>query len=149
MLSKIMKRAHQLAKKMEGDYTARLSIALRQAWKEAKKVKKANTTIRNLYIGGIEGKNVVLIADMKEHQIILEKNGIKTPGTYQLKEILKQRGYKWNKLQKGWELEGGDREAEKKALAKYYIEKDENELRYWYRCGSCGCQTPSNISCQC
>lgn len=38
MLSKIMKRAHQLAKQMEGDYTARLSISLRQAWKEAKEM---------------------------------------------------------------------------------------------------------------
>ena len=35
-LRAIMKRAHELAKGMEGDYRARLSLALRIAWKEAK-----------------------------------------------------------------------------------------------------------------
>lgn len=32
----IMKRAHELAKKMVGDYQARMVLALRQAWFEAK-----------------------------------------------------------------------------------------------------------------
>lgn len=36
----IMKRAHEIAKKLEGHYSARLVIALRQAWKEAKAVKE-------------------------------------------------------------------------------------------------------------
>jgi hypothetical protein len=36
MLANIMKRAHALAKQMVGHYYARLSLALRQAWKEAK-----------------------------------------------------------------------------------------------------------------
>lgn len=40
MLSKIMKRAHELAQQMEGHYAARLSLALREAWKEAKEVKE-------------------------------------------------------------------------------------------------------------
>lgn len=35
-LSMIMKRGHELAKQMTGSYQARLSIALRQAWEEAR-----------------------------------------------------------------------------------------------------------------
>ena len=35
-MKNIMKRAHEMAKKMEGDYRARMALALRQAWKEAK-----------------------------------------------------------------------------------------------------------------
>lgn len=34
--AQIMKRAHEIAKSLEGDYSARMSIALRQAWAEAK-----------------------------------------------------------------------------------------------------------------
>ena len=36
MKRNVMKRAHQIAKNLEGDYRARMSLALRQAWKEAK-----------------------------------------------------------------------------------------------------------------
>ena len=38
MKRNLMKRAHQIAKGLEGDYRARMSMALRQAWKEVKKV---------------------------------------------------------------------------------------------------------------
>ena len=45
----IMKRAHEIAKKMVGDWYARLALALRQAWKEAKTVVKvAVNTYREL-----------------------------------------------------------------------------------------------------
>lgn len=37
-LKKIMKKAHELAKKMVGDYAARLALALRQVWKEVRNV---------------------------------------------------------------------------------------------------------------
>ncbi|MED0737839.1 hypothetical protein [Aneurinibacillus thermoaerophilus] len=37
-LKKVMKKAHELAKKMVGDYAARLALALRQAWKEVRNV---------------------------------------------------------------------------------------------------------------
>lgn len=40
MLRTIMVRAHQLARKMEGDYQARMALALRQAWKEQKEENK-------------------------------------------------------------------------------------------------------------
>ena len=39
MKSNIMKRAHQIAKNLEGDYRARMSLALRQAWKEEREGK--------------------------------------------------------------------------------------------------------------
>ena len=38
ILSKVMKRAHQLAKMMVGDYVARLKLALVAAWKEVKRM---------------------------------------------------------------------------------------------------------------
>lgn len=34
MRRNVMMRAHQIAKNLEGDYRARMSLALRQAWKE-------------------------------------------------------------------------------------------------------------------
>lgn len=40
MLKQIMKRAHELARKFEGDYQARLALALRIAWKEQKEGKE-------------------------------------------------------------------------------------------------------------
>ena len=40
MKAKIMKRAHEFARKMEGDYAARLALALRQAWREARQPKE-------------------------------------------------------------------------------------------------------------
>jgi len=40
MKRNLMKRAHQIAKGLEGDYIARMSLALRQAWKEVKEMKR-------------------------------------------------------------------------------------------------------------
>src|SRR5690606_8442567 len=40
MKRNVMKKAHQIAKTLEGDYRARMSLALRQAWKEAKNMNK-------------------------------------------------------------------------------------------------------------
>ncbi|SEN77879.1 hypothetical protein [Lihuaxuella thermophila] len=45
MKAQIMKRAHQLAKQMIGDYAARLALALRLAWKEAKEMEDQIVTI--------------------------------------------------------------------------------------------------------
>lgn len=52
----VMKRAHELARNMEGDYTARLVISLRQAWKEAKKkkVKEVRLALNHQPSGGKE-----------------------------------------------------------------------------------------------
>jgi len=40
MKRNVMMRAHQIAKGLEGDYRARMSLALRQAWKEVKEMGK-------------------------------------------------------------------------------------------------------------
>lgn len=39
--AQIMKRAHEIARTLEGNYMARMSMALRQAWAEAKAPAKA------------------------------------------------------------------------------------------------------------
>lgn len=44
MKRNIMKRAHELARTIEGDYRARMSLALRQAWKEEKEGNKVENT---------------------------------------------------------------------------------------------------------
>lgn len=44
MMKQIMKRAHEIAKTLEGAYMARMSIALRQAWAEAKAPAKQQFT---------------------------------------------------------------------------------------------------------
>jgi hypothetical protein len=46
MKRNVMKKAHQIAKTLEGDYRARMSIALRQAWREEKKVEKKVIVIK-------------------------------------------------------------------------------------------------------
>ena len=38
MKRNLMMRAHELARNLEGDYRARMSLALRQAWKEEKEM---------------------------------------------------------------------------------------------------------------
>ncbi|MGG3821113.1 hypothetical protein ABEU79_04885 [Geobacillus thermodenitrificans] len=53
-MKQIMKRAHELARMMEGDYVARLALGLRQAWKEAKQPKKAVLEVRRQPSGGKE-----------------------------------------------------------------------------------------------
>jgi len=40
MKRNLMKRAHEIARSLEGDYRARMSLALRQAWKEEKEMGK-------------------------------------------------------------------------------------------------------------
>ena len=51
MMKKIMKRAHEIAKTMAGDYLARMSYALRQAWAEAKAStkKEFNGSVEMIY----------------------------------------------------------------------------------------------------
>ena len=44
----IMARAHEIARTLTGDYSARMSIALKQAWVESKGVKTGKTVERYL-----------------------------------------------------------------------------------------------------
>ncbi|EGL83747.1 hypothetical protein CathTA2_0714 [Caldalkalibacillus thermarum TA2.A1] len=54
MQKKVMKRAVELARKMEGDWVARMALALRQAWKEAKQPKSVVYDVRHQPSGGRE-----------------------------------------------------------------------------------------------
>ena len=54
MKRNVMKRAHQIAKTLEGDYRARMSIALRQAWKEVKEVRNMVINVNHQPSGGKE-----------------------------------------------------------------------------------------------
>ena len=44
MKRNLMKRAHEIARNLEGDYRARMSLALRQAWRENKEGKEVDNT---------------------------------------------------------------------------------------------------------
>lgn len=54
MRRKVMMRAHEIARSLEGDYRARMSMALRQAWQEAKGLTVA-AEAREAKINAIEG----------------------------------------------------------------------------------------------
>ncbi|QQE75239.1 hypothetical protein [Brevibacillus composti] len=46
MKARVMKRAHQIARMLEGDYAARMSLALRQAWAESRAPKYVTVELR-------------------------------------------------------------------------------------------------------
>lgn len=50
----IMKRAHEIARTLEGHYIARLAMALRMAWAEARKPRKTTLEVRHQPSGGKE-----------------------------------------------------------------------------------------------
>ena len=54
MKRNLMKRAHEIARSLEGDYRARMSIALRQAWKEVKEVGNMVIKVNHQPSGGKE-----------------------------------------------------------------------------------------------
>jgi len=54
MRRNVMMRAHQIAKSLEGDYRARMSLALRQAWKEEREVEKKVIKVNHQPSGGKE-----------------------------------------------------------------------------------------------
>lgn len=52
--AQIMKRAHQIARELEGHYHARLVMALRQAWAEARQPKTVVISVNHQPSGGKE-----------------------------------------------------------------------------------------------
>ena len=50
----IMKRAHEIARSLEGDYRARMSLALRMAWEESRRMEKKIIGIGHQPSGGKE-----------------------------------------------------------------------------------------------
>ena len=72
MKASLMKRAHQIAKGLEGDYRARMSIALRQAWKEVKGMAKTYSwkTAKGAEVEiTVEGKKIIqTVINGKEYE---------------------------------------------------------------------------------
>ena len=54
MKRSLMKRAHEIARSLEGDYIARMSLALRQAWREVKEVRNMVIKVNHQPSGGKE-----------------------------------------------------------------------------------------------
>jgi len=87
--SQIMKRAHQIAKTLIGDWYARLALALRQAWMEAKRMaEQVKETVRQLVIG-------------KDYYGIFAGNNIDTKGD---KEMIYNGGISWTAKAGGKEM---------------------------------------------
>ena len=84
MKRNVMMRAHQIAKNLEGDYRARMSLALRQAWKEEKEVGKEQELRKRLQEIAAEAKaaksDAVLSALAAERREILRQIGKKCRG---------------------------------------------------------------------
>lgn len=58
VLRKVMKRAHEIARKMVGDYIARLKMALKIAWAEIKtKGVKVMEGFKRIQLGAVEFKH--------------------------------------------------------------------------------------------
>jgi len=75
MLKRIMTKAHQLARKFEGDYQARLSIALRLAWKIERGNDKVNVNqffSKDVELNEEMTKLVIEARDKKEKMSINE-----------------------------------------------------------------------------
>lgn len=64
MKKEIMVRAHELARGMEGDYQARLTLALRMAWAESKKEENGMKTLTWI---GTKGNQMELRASCKTY----------------------------------------------------------------------------------
>ena len=84
MKRNIMKRAHEIAKGLEGDYRTRMSIALRQAWKEVKGMANEQELRKRLREIAAEAKaaksDAVLSALAAERREILRQIGKKCRG---------------------------------------------------------------------
>lgn len=112
MLKQIMKRAHEIAKKLVGDYAARLKYALKKAWAEYKASKKGD--INMVELKGTE-KQVKWAKDIKKcvENVIdhLEKNFSKV-------EFKKERKAEKCKIQ----LDNLKKEVENQENAKFFID---------------------------
>lgn len=79
MKRNVMMRAHQIAKGLEGDYRARMSLALRQAWKEVKGLKSLEV-----------GKNYGDIFGLPEEKKMIYAGGNTWKAVWGDKEMIKE-----------------------------------------------------------
>src|SRR5690606_12521204 len=106
----IMKRAHQIAKTLEGDYRSRMSIALRQAWMEAKKEAKKESKKggekgmkKNYASYHIDGSKADEFRAAALELFASKEVLVKVTGdTYPARYILREAGFQWNKYEKAY-----------------------------------------------
>ena len=88
MLRRIMVRAHELARGMEGDYQARLALALRIAWKEERGKEEVKIEMKELK--GSE-KQVKFANDIKEAVLEIVEQLPKKIAKYSIDEEMKNK----------------------------------------------------------
>lgn len=98
MLRRIMKKAHELARDFEGDYRARLSLALKLAWREERSSKMLDTKELARILGWEEEKVKINTSIEKEYPAAFSDNPtneeiIKTAGllTYSMRVTTKEQ----------------------------------------------------------
>ena len=101
-----MKRAHQIAKTLEGDYRARMSMALRQAWQEAKKEAKKEEKKgmkKNYAAYHIDGSKADEFRAAALELFASKEVLVKVTGdTYPARYILREAGFVWNRYEKAY-----------------------------------------------
>lgn len=98
--------------------------------------------IFDLYIGGCQSTNTVIVTDMKEYQDILKHNGKKYNTTYDIKAELLKLKFKWQPKKNQWEYEAkNETEVEelittlRKKYENEYPEKELVDVNHCYECG--------------
>ena len=83
----IMKEAHKIAKKMTGDYIARLALALRKVWQKVKNNKevKEMININNFFRTDKDATN--------EEQILKDRNEWEQLGIQEIKKIINEGNF--------------------------------------------------------
>ena len=114
-LRKIMKRGHEIARKLEGDYRARLSYGLKVAWAEYKNKEGSKMTD----IGTPQVVKTTRGQDRKVSLCIEIRDG--EMETYPTKEQLKKEGCKWTTsgISSSWTLAVNDKEEAKSKYLEY------------------------------
>ena len=89
-MRKIMKRAHQIAKGLEGDYRARMSLALRKAWQENKGGNEMEITSKWTTGGGATVE--MTTKEIRETEVDLDGDKVKVPADNILITEVKMNG---------------------------------------------------------
>jgi hypothetical protein len=123
-LRKIMKRGHEIARKLEGDYRARLSYGLKVAWAEYKEGSKMTDN------GAPQVVKTTMGQDRKVWLCVVIMDG-KTTKTYPTKEQLKKEGCVWatSGMRSSWVLPVEDKEEAKAKYLEYKQRGYEVDIR--------------------
>lgn len=125
MKANMMKRAHQLAKGMVGDYRARMSLALRLAWKELKELQASKKELRRLIISGD-----VSLKDLTGYSY----EELKNRGFKDVEKYLKKSGYYYGKT--SWHYRFKMTEEQMTAFVAGAVEHELHEAEYEEKAGA-------------